>query len=181
DTCYSQEVMDMNMDFLMADRWPRNRGAASGPIDGARVLEHCRPDYVLLDRRYRPAVDVLFQASRPQMGPHGGVAEWSLLYQDATSQVWGRREVVDEPASDRYVPAALRTASDYYTEAELEFPALPHAARWPTLATLFDAPAASEQRASVSNRAPSDEDSASVSQPGGERSLALGVPRTAAP
>ncbi|MGL4512409.1 MAG: hypothetical protein ACRCT8_04905, partial [Lacipirellulaceae bacterium] len=46
DTCYSQEVMDMNMDFLMADRWPRNRGAASGPIDGARVLEHCRPDYV---------------------------------------------------------------------------------------------------------------------------------------
>jgi hypothetical protein len=133
DTCYSQEVMDMNMDFLMADRWPRNRGEGSGPIDGSRVLRHGHPDYVLLDRRYRPAVDVLFQAAQPQ----GYRREWSLLYQDAISQVWGRSEVVDDPRSNRYVPLTVRRASDFYTEEAVEFPALPPGASWPSYATLF--------------------------------------------
>jgi hypothetical protein len=133
DTCYSQEVMDMNMDFLMADRWPRNRAEGSGPIDGSRVLRHGNPDYVLLDRRYRPAVDVLFQASQPKKGD----SEWSLLYQDAISQVWGRAAVVDDPESDRYVPPAVRRASDFYTEEALDFPALPRGASWPSYASLF--------------------------------------------
>ncbi|QDT67293.1 hypothetical protein MalM25_01900 [Planctomycetes bacterium MalM25] len=118
-TCYPQAVIDRHFDFLVGDNWPRHRGPDSGPIDGARTLEVDHPDYVLVDRKYANAVEVMAQASS------GDDSEWSLVYQDAVARVYGRREVVDELASDRYIPASRRWVSEHFSLTAVEWPALP--------------------------------------------------------
>ncbi|MEM6330511.1 MAG: hypothetical protein AAF790_09705, partial [Planctomycetota bacterium] len=83
-TCYPQEVVDMNFDFLLGEhRGRRHRSDASGPIDGTRVLEYGDPELVLVDRNYPHAVRVMqAEAQKPD-------GRWTLLYQDAVAQVWG--------------------------------------------------------------------------------------------
>ena len=118
-TCYPLEVLDRHFDFLLGDDVPRSRSPKSGPIDGALALSVDRPDYVLLDRKYPHAVAVMTQAST------GADAEWTLVYQDAVAQVWGRRDVVDEVSSSRFVPPKRRFVSEHLSYTAVEWPALP--------------------------------------------------------
>ena len=125
-TCYPQEVVDMNFDFLLGEhRGLRHRSEASGPIDGERVLEHGDPEIVIVDRRYPNAVRVMQQQCEKPDG------EWALLYQDATAQVWGRKRVFDSPESDRYLPMAARIATDAPRPLAVQWPALPLKPREP--------------------------------------------------
>lgn len=118
-TCYPQEVADMHFDFILGNppgqRW---RSPQSPPVDGARVLEFGRPDLVLVSRRYPHAVETMEQ--------HGG--DWSLLYQDALAQLWGRRTKYDDPARAEYLPPAERAISDRPQTGVVPWPALPHGA-----------------------------------------------------
>lgn len=118
-TCYPQAVIDRHFDFLVGDNWPRHRANESGPIDGARTLEVDRPDYVLVDRKYANAVEVMAEASA------GEESEWTLVYQDAVARVYGRRDLVDDEASDRFIPASKRWVSEHFSLTAVEWPALP--------------------------------------------------------
>lgn len=120
DTCYPQHVIDMNFDFLLGAHGGRRfRGADSGPIDGARVLTHGSPEMVLVDRTYPQAANVMTTASAE---PN---SQWVLLYQDALAQLWGLREVFDDPLSPRYLPPADRVIHDTIARDAVPWPALP--------------------------------------------------------
>lgn len=116
-TCYPQEIVDRHFDFLLGDRYDRNRLDSSGPIDGSRVLEAGEPDYVLVDRRYDNAVSVMQEAD-PSI--------WTLLYQDPAAQLWGRSSVVDDVASDQFIAKDERRVTDYMKTKPVQWPALPH-------------------------------------------------------
>lgn len=119
-TCYPQEVVDMNFDFLLGEhRGMRHRSPSSGPIDGLKVLEYGDPELVVVDRNYSNAVDVMKQAI--------GAADrqWVLLYQDAVAQVWGRKRVFDDPNNSRYLPSSARLISDVPRPLAVQWPALP--------------------------------------------------------
>ncbi|QDV76766.1 hypothetical protein [Botrimarina mediterranea] len=118
-TCYPQEVIDRHFDFLLGDGSPRFRSETSGPIDGARTLEIDRPDYVLVDRKYQNAVSVMANAGEAED------SEWTLVYQDAVAQVWGRRDVVDEVSSSQFVPPDRRFVSEHLSHTAVQWPALP--------------------------------------------------------
>ncbi|TWT46940.1 hypothetical protein Pla111_20420 [Botrimarina hoheduenensis] len=122
-TCYPQAVIDRHFDFLLGDTWPRCRCAASGPIDPARTLEVDRPDYVLVDRRYDIAVGVMQAAAKPSAPDQS--APWTLLYQDAIAQVWGRSDWVNDPRSPQHVADEWRLVSDYCSPTAAPWPALP--------------------------------------------------------
>ncbi|MEN1679909.1 MAG: hypothetical protein AAGJ46_09965 [Planctomycetota bacterium] len=125
-TCYPQEVVDMNFDWLLGEHGGlRRRSPNSGPIDGERVLEHGDPEIVIVDRNYPAAVAVM---EKQYQKPDG---EWALLYQDAVSQVWGRKRVFDSPESDRYLPMAARVASDAPRPFAVPWPADPLKPREP--------------------------------------------------
>lgn len=118
-TCYPQEIADMHFDFLLGDapgrRW---RSPASPPIDGTRLLEFGAPDLVLVSRRYPRATGVM----QSQAG-------WTLLYQDAVAQLWGRRERYDDPRAPTYLPPAARSIGDTPQTGLVDWPALPRATR----------------------------------------------------
>lgn len=118
-TCYPQSVIDRHFDFLVGDLVPRSRDAASGPIDGSKALTEDEPDYVLVDRKYKNAVRVMAEADTESL------TEWTLVYQDAVSQLWGRSAIVDDPTSSRFVPNDRRFVSDHFSLTAVEWPALP--------------------------------------------------------
>jgi len=119
-TCYPQEIVDMNFDFLLGEHGGRRwRSPESGPIDGARVLRHGNPELVLVDRNYKSAVSVMKQeAQRPD-------GEWTLLYQDAVAQLWGVKRVFDDPASNRHLPEDRRYITDTLRPLAIQWPAMP--------------------------------------------------------
>lgn len=118
-TCYPQEVVDQNFDFLVGHHsGHRYRSPKSGPIDNQAVLEAGNPDLVLLDRRYKGAVSVM-------EGVSGDDGKWSLLYQDAVAQVWGRKTVFDQPDSPRYLATDDRLISNWYSRTSRPWPAFP--------------------------------------------------------
>lgn len=120
DTCYPQQVIDMNFDFLLGEHGGRRfRSAESGPIDGARVLTHLSPEMVLVDRTYPHAVKVI------SMETAATDSRWVLLYQDAIAQLWGLHEVFDDPASPRFLAASKRVIHDTITHDAVPWPALP--------------------------------------------------------
>ncbi|TWT99842.1 hypothetical protein Pla108_07850 [Botrimarina colliarenosi] len=118
-TCYPQQVIDRHFDFLVGGRIARHRSGDSGPIDGLRTLEVDRPDWVLVDRKYANAVEVMADAGRA----NGGA--WTLVYQDAVAQLWGPTAVVDDVSSPNFVPAERRFVSDHFSLTAFEWPALP--------------------------------------------------------
>ncbi len=120
-TCYPQSVIDRHFDFLVGTNWPRHRAAESGEIDGSRTLTVDNPDYVLVDRLYPNAVEVMAEASQSDSGP----SDWLLVYQDAAASLYGRRAIVDDPESARYVPEDRRFVSNLYNPEPAEWPALP--------------------------------------------------------
>jgi len=118
-TCYPQEVVDMNFDFVLGDLVPRHRGSNPQAFDDEEVLEHGNPELVLISRLQPHAVNVMF---RNQEG-------WALLYQDRLAQVWGRRATFDDPASARYVAPNQRRITDDKQTGLVSWPALPSRTR----------------------------------------------------
>ncbi len=116
NTCYPQEVQDMHFDFILGDlpgcRW---RSPDAPPIDGGRVLEHLRPDFVLLDRRQPHSVST--------MQEHADA--WTLLYQDGLAQVWGRTDTYGNPRSPRFIAPEQRSISNAEQLGTVTWPALP--------------------------------------------------------
>jgi hypothetical protein len=117
DTCYPQEVVDMYFDFAIGNAPPslRSRAADAPPVDSSRILNFKDPTLVLIDRAQRYAVSVM-QAHRD---------EWTLLYQDSMAQLWGRRELYDNPQSDCYLPPTERAISDVAQIGSIPWPAFP--------------------------------------------------------
>jgi hypothetical protein len=123
-TCYPQEIVDMHFDFVLGDgtSTKRYRSPCSPPCDGGRVLEHGRPDLVLLCRAQ--------PHSEKEMGQHRD--RWVLLYQDKVAQLWGRASRYDVPGNPDYIPAADRAISDAPQVGSVTWPALPARSRWRT-------------------------------------------------
>lgn len=115
-TCFAQELLDMHFDFLYGDapHMPRFRSDNSPPIDPSLVLRFGKPELVLL-RRYS-------ERTEKHMQEYGH--DWVLLYQDAVAQVWGHREVFDNPDSSRYLPPSARVASDRKVTGSVRWPAI---------------------------------------------------------
>ncbi len=119
-TCYPQEIVDMHFDFLLGENeGKRYRSEASGPIDGSRVLSYGAPDLVLVDRSYDHAVGVMQDVTARQPG------SWTLLYRDATAELWGRTTRYDLPTSEQYLPLAARLIDDSEKIGGVAWPALP--------------------------------------------------------
>lgn len=119
-TCYPQEVVDMNFDFLLGEHGGRrHRSPRSGPIDGARVLEFGSPNLVLVDRSYEHAIGVM-QENNTQAG-----GAWTLLYRDGVAELWGRASLYDRPGSPLYLPHEQRTSSNQKSQRTVQWPAFP--------------------------------------------------------
>lgn len=121
DTCYPQEQIDLHMDFLLGDGpgVRRYRSPHSPPCDPARTLRCGNPELVL-NRRAGERSELVMEASQDR---------WVLLYEDRVAQVWGRRDLYDDPASTRYVPPERRHITDAPPTGYVCWPALPAAVR----------------------------------------------------
>ena len=117
-TCYPQEIVDMNLDFMLGDQVPRFRSPLSPPFNPERVLSFGHPDLVLIDRGQPHSVSIM-----ERQGP-----DWFLFYQDQQAQVWGRRSIFDNPADPRYLSVDKRRVGDERQEGFVTWPALPRAA-----------------------------------------------------
>jgi hypothetical protein len=116
-TCYPQQIVDMNFDFVMGDQGPgtRHRSPNSGPLEPTRVLEFGSPELVVISRLQRPAVDVM----------RGQTDRWCLLYQDKLAQIWGRKSRFDNPDAVDYLPVSRRHVSEDEQKGTTTWPALP--------------------------------------------------------
>ena len=114
-TAYPEEVAEMHFDFIIGDD-PAKRWRSPGlpPFDAARVLEVGEPDLVLLKRGTSPASDVMKRRR-----------DWTLFYQDALAQVWGRRGRYDDPASPDQLPSEVRSISERPQSGLVPWPAFP--------------------------------------------------------
>jgi hypothetical protein len=94
-TCYPQDVIDMTFDFTMGpDSDHRHRSGSPPDAEPDRVLSFGNPNLVLISRRLdRPATRLMAQQ-----------ADWVLLYQDATAQLWGRSSIYADQASTEFIP-----------------------------------------------------------------------------
>lgn len=116
DTCYPQVVVDINFDLLFgSDLSRRHRGADSGPVDSNRVLEFGNPDLVLMDRIADvPAVRFVDRHD-----------DWTRLYSDGRSILWGRKSVFDNTTLTTYVPLHRRRLSDTMPVGIAQWPGFP--------------------------------------------------------
>jgi hypothetical protein len=114
-TCYPQQVVDMNFDFILEYLTPRHRGADSPPFNDEHVLESGQPDLVLISRRQPHSVNVMFRNR----------SDWTLLYQDKLAQLWGRKTRYDDPLGSDFIPFANRHISEDKQEGSVPWPALP--------------------------------------------------------
>jgi hypothetical protein len=116
-TSYSQQMLDEHFDFLMgpvpADM--RYRSPDSGPVDRELALSHGEPDLILINRNQLPSVEVM-ERNRSQ---------WTLLYQDGLTQLWGRMNKYGDQASADFVPAERRVLGEEPQQGYVPWPALP--------------------------------------------------------
>ncbi|QDU58672.1 hypothetical protein [Aeoliella mucimassa] len=119
-TCYPQEVVDKNFDFLLGDnKGYRYRRPEAGPIDPTAVLELGNPDLVLIDRQYNQPIEVMrLESEKPNPA-------WTLIYQDGLAQLWGRSSIYNDPQSDQYVAPEERLITDTLHVTAFDWPALP--------------------------------------------------------
>ncbi len=128
-TCYPQEIVDMNFDFLLGEHdGRRHRREDAGAIDPTAVLEFGDPDLVLIDRTNKHSAQVMKDESE-KADP-----EWSLIYQDGIAQLWGRYSVYDDPKSPRYLAADERLLTERVHNTAFRWPALPHPSATKTIA-----------------------------------------------
>ncbi len=133
-TCYPQEVIDRNFDFLLGEhKGRRYRSSTSGPIDGRNVLVDGAPNLVLVDRNYHHATSLMAKISEEDN------PEWTLVYQDAVAQLWGLRSECDDPTHKNYVAKSDRMISDHLSNTAVAWPALP--ARTPSSVAKIRLPA----------------------------------------
>jgi hypothetical protein len=114
-TCYPQEIVDLYFDFADGDRPGRQRSPASPPIDVGRILRYGEPDLVLIDRQQTTALSAVKQHDE----------EWTLLYQDSLSQLWGRTSRFGTASSPDYIAESNRSISDLEQTGVVAWPALP--------------------------------------------------------
>ena len=113
-TCYPQEVIDVYFDFIFGrGPWPRWRSPKSGPLDPAAALNFGDPDFVLLSREQVPSVQT--------MQAHAN--EWTLLYQDSLSQLWGRTSRYGDPHSPDFIAETRRRVGDERQAGLVPWPA----------------------------------------------------------
>jgi hypothetical protein len=121
--CYPQAIADMSWDFFLDEETNARRGRT--PLgDAAEVLRYREPDLVLLSRRLEHPVWLMDMQRIRAMVTHAR-PEWTLLYQDAIAQLWGRTRIYDDPASPALLPAAERRITDAPQSGLVPWPALP--------------------------------------------------------
>jgi hypothetical protein len=118
-TCYPQEVVDMNFDFILGRLVPRYRGSDPQAFDDDEVLQYGDPEVVLINRFQPHSVNVMFRNQQ----------NWTLLYQDRVAQVWGRSQTFDDPAGARYIAPDRRQITDDEQVGVVSWPALPQRER----------------------------------------------------
>jgi hypothetical protein len=114
-TCYPQEIVDLYFDFADGDRPGRQRSSISPPLDSCRILHYGNPDLVLIDRRQKTPLSVMQQQD----------ANWTLLYQDSLSQLWGRTGRYGVVTSPKFIPESRRVISNELQTGVVAWPALP--------------------------------------------------------
>lgn len=119
-TCYPQQIVDESFDFLLGDNSGRRfRRPDAGPLDPTAILDRDEPDLVLVDRKYKHSAQVMADEAA-KADP-----QWSLIYQDGISQLWGRRSVYDDPNNTRYIAPKERLITDIVHPTAFSWPALP--------------------------------------------------------
>jgi hypothetical protein len=114
-TCYPQQIVDMNFDFVLGNGKQRFRGPDSSAFDDDWVLQYGEPDLVLVNRHQPHSINVMFR-NRDQ---------WTLLYQDKVAQVWGRAAKYDCPQSPHFIPVEFRCITEEEQEGSTPWPAMP--------------------------------------------------------
>ena len=114
-TCYPQQVIDMNFDFVLGELEPRYRGPNSPAFNDEWVLEAGHPELVLVNREQPHGVNVMFRNQD----------RWTLLYQDKIAQLWGRKSKYDDPASRDYIAVDQRMVTEDEQAGTITWPALP--------------------------------------------------------
>ncbi|MEZ5939861.1 MAG: hypothetical protein R3C18_00630 [Planctomycetaceae bacterium] len=119
---YPQEVIDIYLDFIANPvRQQRLRTPESPALNRHRALEHLDPTLVLISRAEPNSVEVMQEYSDT----------WVLLYQDSIAQVWGQRDLFDNPDSPRFLPKEARHVSEDLQTGVALWPALPQVNRQP--------------------------------------------------
>ena len=115
-TCYPQPIIDMHFDFLYGNTpsMQRHRDCQSLSVDAGRVLRFGSPDLVLLKR----------QGERTENHMYENTPQWTLLYQDAIAQVWGRSTIYDNLEHPDHMPVGLRVVHDKGSSDSVTWPAI---------------------------------------------------------
>lgn len=115
-TCYPQQIVDMHFDFICGNGGPdkRFRGSDSPPYDGSRILRFGDPELVIISRKQKHSTHMMSQ----------NTDEWSLIYQDELTQVWGRKSVFDDPASPKFFWHGQRSITDQPQTGYAAWPAI---------------------------------------------------------
>lgn len=112
-TCYPQHIIDKHFDLMVGDvEHSRNRASAVS-FDATAILREGDPDLVLLDRQFPHAIQVMAEQTD----------DFTLLYEDSVSQLWGRRH--------RFADARTVHGKDDYPD--VEWPAIPEPSSRPAL------------------------------------------------
>ncbi len=114
-TCYPQEVIDMNFDFVLGDLEARYRSPESPPFDDERALTFGAPEIVLINREQPHGVNVMFRNQD----------RWTLLYQDRIAQVWGLAAKYNDSRGRHYIATDRRKITDDEQTGTVPWPALP--------------------------------------------------------
>ena len=115
-TCYPQQIVDMHFDFICGNGGPdkRFRGPDSPPYDDSKILNFGYPELVIISRRQKHSTHVMSR----------NTDNWSLIYQDKLTQVWGRKSIFDDPESPQYFNPKLRRITDEVQVGYAAWPAI---------------------------------------------------------
>jgi hypothetical protein len=113
-TCYPQSVVDMYFDFAVGESADRNR-VTGRRFAAHRYLNHEAPNLLVVDRAQQHACQTIRQRAR----------EWCLLYQDSLAEIWGRRDLYDDPARETYISTADRNLKKTPQSGSVAWPGFP--------------------------------------------------------
>ena len=116
-TCYPQLLVDLHFDWLFGDGPDvlRSRSLDSPKCDPLAILDLNQPDIVI---NRRSGELTRFHMEKAELN-------WVLLYQDKIAQVWGRRNLYDDPTLATYIPLAQRAITNREVSGYVSWPAFP--------------------------------------------------------